>query len=284
MQTIKELERTINSLLQSIYPPQEAEEISYRLLDSLLSFTKIDIALNPEAQVSGEQEEVLNLAVDRLLKNEPLQYVLGVADFYDLTFKVNTSVLIPRPETEELVKLIIDHHKHSSASILDIGTGSGCIPISLKKNIPNAKVSACDISQDALALAKENAVLNTLDVDFFHCDILDEKNWPRGDYDVIVSNPPYVLQSEKELMRDNVLAYEPHLALFVDDDDPLIFYSTIAKYALNSLKVGGSLYFEINEAYGAQTIKMLKAQNYVDISLHQDIFGKERMVSARRSS
>lgn len=284
MQTIKELERTINSLLQSIYPPQEAEEISYRLLDSLLSFTKIDIALNSEAQVSGEQEEVLNLAVDRLLKNEPLQYVLGVADFYDLTFKVNTSVLIPRPETEELVKLIIDHHKHSSASILDIGTGSGCIPISLKKNIPNAKVSACDISQDALALAKENAVLNTLDVDFFHCDILDEKNWPRGDYDVIVSNPPYVLQSEKELMRDNVLAYEPHLALFVDDDDPLIFYSTIAKYALNSLKVGGSLYFEINEAYGAQTIKMLKAQNYVDISLHQDIFGKERMVSARRSS
>lgn len=254
--------------------------MAYQLLEFYGGLSKIDIALDPNAEIEVALENKVNRALARLLDHEPLQYVLGEADFYDLTFSVDSNVLIPRPETEELVKLIIDKHSWAALSILDIGTGSGCIPISLKKNWPRAQMRACDISLGALELAKTNSRRHEVLVDFFYCDILDAANWSTEHYDVIVSNPPYVLNSEKEAMRENVLGYEPHLALFVEDDDPLLFYKAIADFALQSLNEGGALYFEINEAFGTETQRMLEDKGYQNASVHEDIFGKARMVSA----
>jgi release factor glutamine methyltransferase len=277
---IKPFHSSLVAQLQAVYPLPEAEQIAYQLLDFYLGLSKVDIALDPNAEIEISLESRVNTALLRLLDHEPLQYVLGEAYFYDLTFSVDGNVLIPRPETEELVKLVMDRHSESSLSILDIGTGSGCIPISIKKHKPRAHVSACDISLGALELAKVNGQRNAVVVDFFYCDILDASHWTTEHYDVIVSNPPYVLNSEKAAMRENVLGYEPHLALFVEDDDPLLFYKAIADFALQSLNTNGHLYFEINEAFGAETQKMLEDKGYRKVRLHSDIFGKARMVSA----
>lgn len=254
--------------------------MAYRLVYFYLSYSKVDVALNPQAVVEVDKAKSVNQAVQRLLHNEPLQYVLGEADFYDLVFAVNPNVLIPRPETEELVQLILSHHLDKKFSILDIGTGSGCIPISLKKHLPKAHVSGCDISREALALAKANAQRNGVEVNFFYCDILNKNHWSENHYDVVVSNPPYVLNADKKTMRPNVLDFEPHLALFVADDDPLVFYKVIADFALQALNASGHLYFEIHEAYGAATQELLETKGFKNVIVHQDVFGKVRMISA----
>ncbi len=280
MKNLKDLLTFLTKELETKYPHVEAREMSYRLIWHFFRFSKVDMALYPEIAVDVAQEKRVSKALERLKQDEPLQYVLGTTEFYDLSFYVNSNVLIPRPETEELVHLIIDRHRGEAVRILDIGTGSGCIPIALKRNIKNVKVAACDVSLDALSIARKNADLNFAEVDFFQCDILEKRDWQEGSYDVIVSNPPYVTNSEKEAMRPNVLKYEPHLALFVEDHDPLLFYITIADYAMEHLTSGGSLYFEINEAYGLVICTMLIDRGFVNVELFQDIFEKDRMVKA----
>lgn len=277
---LKQFYNSIVDSLQAIYPAFEAKEIGLRLVEFYLDKTKIDIALEPDADVEVSRADQINASVLRLLDHEPLQYVLGLSDFYDMTFVVDKNVLIPRPETEELVKLIIDDQQKHDLSVLDIGTGSGCIPIALKKNLIDARVSACDISLEALEVAKQNSSSNDVEVDFFQCDILDAKQWSSQTYDVIVSNPPYVLESEKELMRTNVLDYEPHLALFVGDGVPLLFYTAIADFGVQHLNPKGYLYFEINEAFADDTKEMLLNKGYSSVVVYQDLFGKDRMISA----
>ncbi|MEO8796210.1 MAG: peptide chain release factor N(5)-glutamine methyltransferase, partial [Daejeonella sp.] len=225
--------------------------------------------------------------LDELKTGKPLQYILGETEFYDLPFKVNPSVLIPRPETEELVDWIIKDllsRKQTKPEILDIGTGSGCIPIALKKNIPEAKVSAIDISGAALETAIKNSVLNKVEVKFHLHDILNTESgfFNDSEFDIVVSNPPYVTLSEKNLMHQNVLEHEPHLALFVDDNDPLIFYKAITKFASAHLKKDGVLYLEINENLGGETVSLLKGFGFKNVELRKDLPGKDRMIRAEK--
>jgi release factor glutamine methyltransferase len=219
------------------------------------------------------------MAFSQLLEKKPIQYILGEAPFYGREFKVNASVLIPRNETEELVHLIIKENKKLNLRILDIGTGSGCIPISLALEIPSSKTFALDISKEALEVAKDNAKKHEESIIFFQVDILNE-DIPVKDLDIIVSNPPYVCESEKSLMHENVLNFEPHLALFVKDNDPLVFYKIIAKKAKSALKSSGKLYFEINEAFGEKVQYLLEEQGYREISIIQDLNNKDRIVKA----
>jgi release factor glutamine methyltransferase len=218
----------------------------------------------------------------RLLSHEPIQYILGETEFYGLKFRVNQAVLIPRPETEELVDWIIRDHKNSALTIVDVGTGSGCIAVTLAKNLIQSTVYALDVSEQALEQAKANAQLNEVVVQFFQTDVLKQP-WPgfTKKPDLIVSNPPYVTQKEKKQMQANVLDYEPSLALFVSDDDPLLFYREIATQARNLLADEGWLYFEINEALGNQTATLLEALGYRQIELRADINGKHRMIKAQ---
>ncbi len=273
----------MTSELESLYPPHEAEEMAYRLWAFYFNRTKVDVVLRAGEKLCEREEESLNQALQALLRGEPLQYVLGEADFYGLKFKVNAHVLIPRPETEELVKLIIEHYASSpDVSILDVGTGSACIAVSLKKHLLTAEVHACDVSAAALNVAQHNAKRNGVKVDFFHDDILNPTLQTALIYDVIVSNPPYVRFSEKTQMRPNVLNYEPELALFVQDETPLLFYEAIAVYAQTVLRKGGRLYFEINEAFGEEVVLMLRRKGFANVHLLQDIFGKDRIVWAER--
>lgn len=276
--TIREYFITIETKLQAHYPEPEAKEMVYCLFDFYLKLSKVDIALEGLTKVAIHDK--IEDAAKRLVLNEPLQYILREAYFCDLVFEVDSNVLIPRPETEELVSMIVNDNSILTPSILEIGTGSGCIPISLKHMIPSAKVAACDISHEALKLAQRNAVKNKQEVDFFHCDILNVTDIPEAKYDIIVSNPPYICEDERVLMRANVLDYEPDLALFVPNDDALKFYEAIAKYALLALKKGGAIYYEINEAYGAEMIQLMKSLGYIEVLIHADIFGKERMMRA----
>jgi release factor glutamine methyltransferase len=223
-----------------------------------------------------------NFAVKQLKQQRPVQYILGKADFYKLQFVVNEQVLIPRPETEELVDLIIRELKQTNApDILDIGTGSGCIAITLKKNLPAATVAALDVSEGALKVAMQNAVSNQVAVSFFQQDILKTNTLPEAvfrQFDCIVSNPPYICISEKKEMDKNVLEHEPHLALFVPDEDPLLFYKAIADFALNHLKPKGKLYFEINAAYGLETKQMLEKKGFKNVILISDLNNKNRIL------
>ena len=215
----------------------------------------------------------------RLLNNEPVQYILGQADFYGLKFKVTPAVLIPRPETEELVYWILENQGSTIPSILDIGTGSGCIPITLKKKMPNASISALDVSPKALKVATANANLNDVNISFILEDILDEKKWSAlPSYDIIISNPPYIPHREKSLMPKQVLDYEPDLALFVDNAHPLIFYRKIAQFALKHLNQGGQLYYECNEFNAKEVANLLQSMGYQKVELAKDMEGKERMV------
>jgi len=216
----------------------------------------------------------------RLLQREPVQYILGQADFYGLKFKVNSDVLIPRPETEELVYWIIEENTEISPTILDIGTGSGCIPISLKRKISSAKVTAMDISKEALIIAQENADLNEVVISFTHQDILDKSIWSNSpQYDIMVSNPPYIPTKEADLMPIWVKEFEPTLALFVTNEDPLIFYRTIADFALTHLHPEGALYFETNEFNAKEVAALLSAKGFKNVVIQEDMSGKERMVA-----
>ena len=272
----------IKKELLNAYPLREIESISYILLEHILNYSRTDIHLKKLDVIEQKSYLKIQACVEELKSNKPIQYVIGETEFYELRFKVNQHTLIPRPETEELVYAIIQENKEAELKILDIGTGSGCIPISLAKNLNQARVFTTDISVDAIAIAKKNAQLNDAAVTFYHRDILKWKDSEWENFDLIVSNPPYVKESEKKKMEKNVLDYEPHLALFVTDHDPLIFYRTIADFALVHLNKGGKLYFEINESLGKEMTELLAEKGFEKILLREDINGRNRMMSATK--
>jgi len=273
----------IQNKLESIYQECEISAITKLLLRQLAGLSNVQIYCNKDIKIPDETRKELNAAVDRLSCNEPIQYILGETEFFGLPFKVKPGVLIPRPETEELVELVMkDSKSQDSVRILDIGTGSGCIAISLAKNKPNSGVSAWDISSLALIIAKENANLNQVHIDFRELNILnfEPTELEKGTIDIIISNPPYVCQSEKREMEAHVLNYEPHLALFVEDEDPLLFYKTITNLATTLLKTGGKLYFEINSNLGPETINLIREYPFREVKLFKDISGRDRIIRA----
>ena len=286
---IKEYRTVFQNALSSYYDEKEVESFFYIILDSFHQLKRLDLALNPDLKMDGLQLSRWENVVIELQKQKPIQYILGETEFYGLPFLVNENTLIPRPETEELVELIIAESRKSTRgeaelnevkveSILDIGTGSGCITISLAKNLPNAKVFAIDVSEKALEIAQKNADLNKVDVHFIQKNILEITDLEQQ-FDVIVSNPPYVRMLEKTEIKTNVLNYEPHLALFVDDNDALLFYRKIAQLARKNLKPNGKLYFEINQYLGKETVELLENLGFKNVNLIKDIYGNDRMIS-----
>jgi release factor glutamine methyltransferase len=245
----------------------------------------VDIALQPDLAFSETELESWSFILDQLKKEIPIQYLLGTTHFYGLEFEVNSAVLIPRPETEELVDWIIQNSKlkaqNSKLKILDIGTGSGCIGIALAKNLPNAQVFALDVSEQALATAKKNAEKNQVQLTFIHQSILETLDLAQ-EFDIIVSNPPYVRELEKLEIKKNVLDNEPHLALFVEDNDALIFYRKIAQLAQKNLNPKGQLYFEINQYLGQETLILLLEMGFKNCELRQDIYGNDRMIQCSK--
>jgi release factor glutamine methyltransferase len=270
--------------LLTIYEVNEAESIAGIVFEELFMMKKHHILIL-EKDLDDEQISHLNLILNRLLTHEPVQYILRVSDFYGLRFKVNKHVLIPRRETEELVDLIIKDVRGwklevgTKINVLDIGTGSGCIAISLKKNLPFAHLTAMDISTEALETANENALLNKVIVDFVQTDILHSTfNIQHLPFEIIVSNPPYIMEDEKKEMLNNVLEHEPHQALFVPNDNPLKFYIAIADFAKNNLTANGKLYFEINEIFGNEILQMLNDKGFQHIEIIRDMQQKNRMI------
>lgn len=274
---IKLLKEKFIQRLLPVYDAMEAESFFYLALEQWQQLKRIDLALQPELEFS----EVQLLQWERLqldlLQQQPIQYLLGQTEFCGLKFEVTPSTLIPRPETEELVSLIVKEHPQFTGRLLDIGTGSGCIAISLAHQLPNAQVTAIDVSPEALAIASKNAIQNNVEVAFVLEDILQTEELTAS-YDIIVSNPPYVRELEKKEIQPNVLEYEPHLALFVSDDDPLLFYRKIAQLAKKSLLPNGQLYFEINQYLGKETVELLLDLNFTEIQLLKDFYGNDRMV------
>lgn len=268
-----------------MYEQREAENIAGMVIENITGLKRMDRVLQKDAGLSTEQQEKLNEYTTLLLQHQPVQYVLHEAWFYRMPLYVDEHVLIPRPETEELVEWIITGGKagQQPVSIIDIGTGSGCIPIALKKNIPSADVWALDISDEALAVAKRNAETQQANITFQQADILTTSHTSTFPlFDIIVSNPPYIPQSDEKQMHPNVLKYEPHIALFVYDNDPLLFYNAIADFAQTHLQKNGSLYFEIHEAMGEAIEKLLTQKGFTDVLVKKDMQGKYRMVKAGR--
>src|SRR6187402_1610567 len=278
---IKEYRNQFIQALTSLYGEDEAESFFYLILEEKQKLKRIDLALHPDLQFSQEEILVWNSIVEQLKLEIPIQYLLGKTSFYGLDFEVNANVLIPRPETEELVDWIISNNLKSeqskSVKILDIGTGSGCIAVSLAKNLPNAKVFAIDVSEKALVTAKKNAERNTVEVTFISQNILETIDLGQ-EFDIIVSNPPYVRNLEKVEIKKNVLDNEPHLALFVEDNNALIFYRKIAELAQKNLTVSGQLYFEINQYLGKEMISLLEELKFKNIELRKDIYEHDRMI------
>lgn len=269
--------------LSPFYDAYEAESFFYLILEDKHKLRQIDLALNHELTFSEEDFVVWNSLLTQLKKEIPIQYLLGKTHFYGLDFEVNENVLIPRPETEELVEWIINNNKEAEKiKILDIGTGSGCIAISLARNLPNAEVYALDVSKKAIETAKRNAVRNNVKVTFALLNVL-ELDVLKFHYDIIVSNPPYVRNLEKEEIKKNVLDNEPHLALFVEDNDALIFYRKIAELAQKNLLENGQLFFEINQYLGKEMTDLLEKMNFENIELRKDIYDNERMISCKVS-
>jgi len=290
--TIQELKSKFLTDLKRLYPKEEIQSFFNLLIFFKLKFTRTDIALNYNQSIlQGNLNFLLNALAD-LQDEKPIQYIIGETKFYGLPFKVNKNVLIPRPETEELVKWILNETKEkrpktqdTRLAILDIGTGSGCIATSLAKNLSYSTVFALDISKEALKIAQENAKLNNVNVHFIEEDILrlnhhSELVSESFKFDIIVSNPPYVRELEKQEMQNNVLENEPHLALFVEDNDPLLFYNKIADFAKENLTKNGQLYVEINQYLGQKTVQLLKQKGFVNIELRKDILGNDRMIMA----
>ena len=263
--------------LSDLYPENELKSIMYISIDFHLELTKSGTLLQSDKILKNDEILVLINVVDRLKNMEPIQYILSETEFYGLSFYTKKEILIPRPETEELVDWIIKDNKGSNKKYLDIGTGSGCIIISLAKNLKGT-FDAIDVSEETIRISDKNIVKNKVNVNLQQKDILHSEL--EGEWDVIVSNPPYVLNSEKELMNKNILNWEPDLALFVEDDNPLLFYKEIAKQASNVLRKNGLLYFEINEKFGKEIINLLEVIGFVNIELKKDINGKDRMVKA----
>lgn len=280
---MKELIDYIKTSLSPIYSEQETSSLCKIILEQIFKRRYSPLLMDITDISETQKEEVVQI-VDRLKQHEPIQYILGETEFYALPFYVNKYVLIPRPETEELVELILKNvDKKSDLNILDVGTGSGAIAISLAANLPNASIEAWDISVEALTTAKKNAERNNVKIIFNEMDVFSDKMDFSRRYDIIASNPPYVLEEEKAKMENNVLDYEPHLALFVPNDDALKFYKRIAEIAQTLLNPNGTLYFEINRAKGEEIKKMLALLNYQNIEVIKDIFGNDRMVKAQIS-
>jgi release factor glutamine methyltransferase len=277
--TIGELYRQFLRELKKFHLSGEADQITKMVFEKVTGLQRSEVIKNPDNIIEETLKDQLLQMLKALLNNEPVQYVLGECLFYHLDFEVNKSVLIPRPETEELVKRAIDFCLHNKkAEVLDIGTGSGCIPISIKKHSDDTAVTAIDISINALELAKKNALKNGTAINFMQLDFLDENTWeflPR--FDLIISNPPYIPLSESNLMDDNVVKFEPHLALFVPDEDPLIFYKKIMRFGNSHLNPSGKIMVEIHEKMGNE-IQQLFSQNGCTAKLFKDIFEKERIV------
>jgi release factor glutamine methyltransferase len=278
--------------LKNIQDEQEIESFFFILTEYLHNLKRVDVALNPNFEISDAEVEKWNAILLDLLQEKPIQYITSEAWFYGLRFEVNENTLIPRPETEELVEFILKETSNfqlpaSNLNILDIGTGTGCIPISLKANLPQANVSAIDVSEQALAVAKRNAELNKVEINFVEANILEVEDLSQlpspiiyhpSSYNIIVSNPPYVRNLEKQEIKKNVLDYEPHLALFVEDTDALLFYRKIAQLALKNLTPNGLLFFEINQYLGKETVELLENLGFKNIELKKDIYGNDRMV------
>ena len=275
---MKYIANIIREGLSGHYPTDEVAAFARIIATELLGFSQTTFFLKDDVTLAAEQETLLANAIERLQQHEPIQYILGYSDFCGLRFAVTPAVLIPRPETSELVEWITEESP-TAKSILDIGTGSGCIAVSLATMVPQAQVTAWDISSQALAVAQKNSTANGCAVRFEERDILAYEPTEES-YDVIVSNPPYIKEVEKKAMEDNVLLWEPHLALFVPDNDPLLFYRTIAEKAKKMLTPGGKLFFEINRAHGADTVDMLNRMGYHKITLRKDLAGNDRMVKA----
>lgn len=281
--TIKEQYRFFLQQLQTIYNLNEATVMTDWVFESLAGIERFDVIKNPDLSLPTAKEDALKNALTALLQHKPVQYVLGEAWFYNMKLKVNEKVLIPRPETEELVQLVLNAASilpTAAPTILDIGTGSGCIPIAIKKNMPASIVTAIDVSKGALLVAEENAANQNTVIQFLQFDFLDEAHWnalPK--FDIIISNPPYIPINEKEKLDINVAAFEPHQALFVPDNSPLLFYEKIATFGKTHLNHGGEIFMETHEDYAKETASLFK-QHYKEVTIQKDIFDKERMVIA----
>ncbi len=259
----------------------ENESILTLVTEYIFGCTPIQCKLADDVALTPQEVDAVEAIIDKLEKDYPIQYILGEAHFYDLKFRVNPSVLIPRQETEELVHWILADvaDKKANLNLVDLGTGSGCIPVSLKKNLPGATVFGIDVSADALRVASENAFMNRAEVTFYRADVLNQPEWPLEKTDIIVSNPPYVKEDEKAEMATNVLDHEPHMALFVENENPLVFYEAIADLAKQHLAKDGKLYFEINQYLGAETVELLEQKGF-KAELRKDLNGNDRMVKA----
>ena len=292
---VKQYRNYFNETLKKIYPITEIDSFFFLLLEEYLGFRRVDIVLKSDFKITQETLNLLQSATKQLEHEVPLQYIIGKTEFYGLPFVVNKHVLIPRPETEELVACVVSESSRvktfntstkqttetKQLKILDIGTGSGCIPISLKKQLPFAKISAIDISKEALSVARKNAVLNNVDIHFILQDILKTVALDQH-YDIIISNPPYVRELEKKELKNNVLKNEPHVALFVENDNPLIFYAKIAELAKKYLNKNGLLFFEINQYLGTETIDLVNKKGLRNIQLKKDMFGNDRIIVASK--
>ena len=287
MKTIKDVFLSFQQSLAEIYDRRETEAIALLVLEEITDLSRSKIKAFTEDEITGEASEKIHLILEELKTGKPVQYILGTTEFYGLNFLVNPATLIPRPETEELVQWVLEESKklkiknQKPLTVLDIGTGSGCIAISVKKNLPEAVITAIDISPEALHTAKQNAVINEVNVDFIQDDILKSQlKFESQKLDIIISNPPYVTLQDKLLMHQNVTNFEPHNALFVPQNDPLIFYKAIADFAVKHLSNNGLLFFEINENFGEETVELLSNKGFINTELRQDMSGRDRMIMA----
>ena len=275
---LKEAIEQLRNGLAGVAEPQEVQAMIRIICEDIFNYDQVDVALRQESELPDFAQERITDIISRLRRHEPLQYIVGSARFHGHRFKVTPAVLIPRPETEQLIDMIVDENPASDLRVLDMGTGSGCIAISLARALKFAQVDALDVSRDALAVARENAALLKVKVRFFESDMLSPQ--PPARYDIIVSNPPYVCWSERELMECNVLDYEPGQALFVPDNDPLLFYKAIAAYAAQSLERGGRLYLEINQRFGNEVKRLLEGNGFDEVRVIEDSYGKTRFAAA----
>jgi len=303
---LKEIKDIFHKELDELYPKEEIDSFFYSCIEHYLKLERFILAIQPGLTLTKEEEQPLFEVLAHLKLEKPLQYILGTAHFMDLELQVNENVLIPRPETEELVQWILDDFQKEgqfkldaersrsvistplndhSLKILDIGTGSGCIAIALAKNLPDAKIYALDVSEEALEVAKKNAKSNGVNIGFMHQDIFNPELELESElhFDIIVSNPPYVRELEKKEINKNVKDFEPDTALFVSDEDPLVFYKAIMDFSENNLNENGSLYFEINQYLGEETKALFNTRNFSEIELRKDIFGNDRMLKAKRT-